>query len=114
MIFCHITVYALYAANPVPSDTASDGTDPMSMSIDVKGEGAIIACVGGQDPSNPAPTWTWSGLVEDYDATSQPEISMSSASQVYGSAQTGITITATPSASVLAGCAVAAAFQPTG
>lgn len=84
----------LQSTTPVATDT-SGGTSPMTGSTNVSAGGAAfgvaISTTGGAD------TFTWSGLTERYDV-SQNVGAMSGASDDFASAQSPLSISATPTA----------------
>ena len=90
MLRCVVTLYRATGINPTPSDTdSSTATDP-TCNLDIPAGGFAIgaACVGSV-----AGSFTWTGITEDYDAATE-SFTMSSASDEFVSAQTGLTITA--------------------
>lgn len=98
---CAIGVWAMYGADSAPhdSDTSLIG-DPASASIDVPAGGAAFAAVCNRRIGNNN-TYSWTGLSEDFDLQSLSDSSddgASGASEVFSAAQTGLTVTATPSA----------------
>ena len=91
----HVSVYVLdNLASATPTDTASDNNEhPPSTTIDISAGGVAIA-VAAQTATGATTTWT--NLVEDYDAqTAVDGDVMSSASDAFEAAQTGLAITAT-------------------
>lgn len=89
---CAIQAYRVLGIDSATaSDTgASTAADPTT-SLDIPAEGvAIGACMsGGVDMRV-----TWTGLTEDYDATTESFLSATSAHDEFVTAQTGLTITA--------------------
>lgn len=102
---------ALWSAVGISSATASDtdssitGTAP-TMSIDVPAGGFAVA-VGCE---NALTTATWTGLTERSDT--QAEITMTSASDEFASAQTGLSVTITFASTVADEIGVIASWAP--
>jgi len=91
---CGIGVYALYGASSSAHATQTDttySTDTVSVSIDVPAGGVCFAI--GTGTAIDAST-TWTGLTEDYDAVEESGNRHTGASDLFASAQTGLTVSA--------------------
>lgn len=96
----HIGVWAIYgAASSTPHDSGTSTADPGAVSgIDVPAGGVAIGASAILDGSTGG-TFTWTNLTEDYDVNGEASNEQySGASGEFAAAQSGITITADPSA----------------
>lgn len=110
---CSITIYRLINAATTAYHVQTDNTvttNALSVSLNIPGFGAAVGGVHFLTGGSPATT-TWTGLTEDVDGTVEADVSRSSASGRFASAQTGRTVTATASTGV-EGALVAASFKP--
>ena len=114
---CDISVYRLVGlASATAFDTDTDTSSATaSLSIDCEAGGCVIAGSAFSNPSND--TQTWSGITEDTDLyvndTLTTDHNHSAASQVFLTAQTGLSVTCAWGGSAAnAQAAVAAAFSP--
>ena len=90
-----IGVYRVIGAASAAYATASDNdSDPLTATIDIPADGVLI-CGAGEGT---AATWSWTNADEDYDETIEAGDNQSGASKAYDTFQSGITITANPSA----------------
>jgi len=112
LTYVGIGVYALYGANATPSDTAGSNTNPNpSNTINVVAGGCAISAV--EIRSNTNRTVTWTGLTEEYDAVvGNNDDSHSGAADQFPTAQTGLTVQATPSGSVARNTLGIIAYEP--
>lgn len=78
------------------TDDAVSLDDPPSASIDCEAGGAILGAYGGQ--SSDSPTVAWTNLTEDFESLIELRV-FSTAHDEFASAQSGLSITATPSSS---------------
>lgn len=106
---CGIGVWAIYGAGSAAHDTATSTASPGSVSLDVPAGGVAIAACTAQNPV----TTTWSGLTENYDENIESgDQSHSGASLAFESAQSGLSITSTYSATPSARSMAAVSFGP--
>jgi hypothetical protein len=93
---CSVIIYSALNIGPI-SDVAYDTADTgnvMSADLDVTVNGIAIGFCSNNDSSV---TFTWSGLTENVDATTEGARSYTGASAAISAAETGKTITATMS-----------------
>lgn len=101
---CYIGVYAATGLNSTtPTDTIEDNSDPLSGTIDCDAGGFIVGV--GQTASNGA-SFTWAGITEDFDGDFDV-FEPTGAHGNFASAQTGLTVSLTPTAFTRALMAVA-------
>lgn len=102
-----IGVFALYGAGLTVWDSFTSTANPPTGTIDCPIGGVIIGTVSTQSESG-ANTFSWSGLTEQYDATTENNSSHTGAFDLFAGGASNTTITITPSGAVLdAACAVA-------
>jgi hypothetical protein len=94
--FCAMGVWAVYGAGTTKYNSATSNStgSPISASINSPAGGVIIAAsaIGGGG------TWTWTNVTENFDATHRSgNRNYSGASLAYAAAQTGLSVSATPS-----------------
>lgn len=109
---CSIGVWAAYdLQSSTPTATLTSIANPQTGTINVSAGGILIAAANDFN-SVPSPgTFAWTGPTENYDAQLvATNLFYSGASSAYATAQTGLTVTATPSA-FSAGSMAAAAFR---
>lgn len=114
MTSCAISLYRLIGASSTVHDTGSDITESgnaLSDTINVVSQGVLIACVNWEGSAG-ARTTTWTGPTEDVDTTIEGNFTYSSASKLYLTTQTGITITATASGTLAEAALAIASFKP--
>lgn len=112
MVRAHIAVFRLVGINPTPVDVDSHGIAGSSSAARTVTLDSVAGgyAVGAYVASGASTTASWSGVTEDYDFSY--EASGNRASGGHGStAGTSVTVTATPSGSVLDGILIAATFQ---
>ena len=111
---CSISLYRLIGASSTAHDTGSDIAltgNALSDTMNVVSQGVLIACVDWLG-NGAARTTTWTGPTEDVDETIEGNFTYSSASKLYVTTQTGITITATASGTLTAAALAIASFKP--
>jgi hypothetical protein len=91
-----IGVWALYNANSTATATATNSSNPLSTTINVPANGALV----GIARSGASSTFTWTNLTENYDTiTPTNSVGWSGASATFATAQTSLAITATQTVS---------------
>lgn len=94
---CGIGVFRIVGAESAAHDTGgSAAAGAGSDTLDIPANGVAVG-VAGTNP-NGIPTWTWTGLTEDYDAggiITASDGSHTGASDAFATTQTGLSITAT-------------------
>ena len=103
-----IGVYRLLSS-AASSTMGSNALTPTG-TIDCPANGVIVGCVC-QQGSAPL-TFTWTGITEKYDETCEGNTTQSGAFDAFATAQTGRTITATPSGVALDAAMAVASFGP--
>jgi hypothetical protein len=94
---CEIYVFAVTGLNSItPTDTASSTASPPSDTINCDAGGVIIGVAG---TAVDASSFTWVGITERADSSVADTFTASAASGDFATAQTGLTITATPASS---------------
>jgi len=106
---CGIGVWAVYGAESSAHATAadSDGSDPLSVSLNCPAGGVVIAAAFNSNGS----TFTWAGVTENYDEVVEGANTHTGASDAFATTQTGLAISCDPSASSDQGL-VAASWGP--
>lgn len=98
-----IAVYAATVASTSPFSTntaqVTGGTSSISATISCQAGGFVLGVVCGNSTGGRTYTWT-GGYTKDYDQANGGSVSteFSGVSQEFGSAQSGVTVTATPAA----------------
>lgn len=106
---CGIGVWAMYGAQSSASATAGSIANPMSVSINVPAGGCAI----GSLVDSQSNTWTWTGITKRFDEFVNATVSnQSGASDQFGAAQTGLSITATPSLTPSDNAMIVTAWAP--
>ncbi len=102
--------YNLNSTTPTASNSVASTTTP-STTLNISAGGFAVGYVMVRK-GTPNPTFTWAGLTERLDANIGTSIDHTAADAAFASAQTGLTISATPSSSPLAvGALVVASFR---
>ena len=109
---CYLGVWSAYGvSSSTPTTSATSAANPSVMSsINVSAGGIAIGASNIFDVGGTG-TFTWTNLTKDYDADGEGSNEQySGASAAFASAQTGISITATPSAADRC-CGIAASWR---
>lgn len=94
---CGIGIWAAYnILNDTALATAFDSTSSLSTTLSIPAAGIAVGYAGATGAS--APTYTWAGLTETFDETVEPNSTHTGANLNAPMIQTGLTVTATPSA----------------
>ncbi|MDP6584476.1 MAG: hypothetical protein QF535_07450, partial [Anaerolineales bacterium] len=114
-----IGVWAMYGAETNAYAVADANNNPLSNTIDVPANGVIIGtAVDGFTGAGRASAWAWTNLDEDFELDSETTHLHTGASKTFAAAQTGLTITATPTGGpdepVMALASWGPAYPPTG
>lgn len=109
---CSVGVWAAYdLQSSTPTATLTSTANPQTGTINVSAGGILIAAAFDFNGVPTAATFTWAGPTERYDAQFvATNLFYSGASDAYAAAQTGLTVTATPSV-FTAGAMAAASFR---
>jgi len=111
----YIAVWAVYDANTTADDTGSDtqypGNTPYTTTLDVPAIGGAIAC-STDSAGGGAATHTWAGLTEDFDLNFKGSQAGSGSHKVLTTAQSGITVSSTPSKNTHQGSLCCASWGP--
>lgn len=107
-----IGIFALYnITSQTPTAIFTSGANPATGSINISAGGVALAAVFAFHASS-ALSYTWAGLTERYDQQFvATNLAYSGASDQFVTAQTGLTVTATPSVTPAAISMVTAAFR---
>ena len=103
---CGYAAWAMYGASASASDTATDGDTSPSFTIDVPAGGYLIAAAVPSAGS--VATATWTGVTENFDEVMLNNTTQTGGSDAFAAAQTGRTVSFSPSTG-LSLCAMAAA-----
>lgn len=107
---CGVGVWAVYDSDTSAHDTLVSSAVPGTGTIDCPDGGVII---GGYTISSSASrTFTWAGIDENYEHTMQWALTATGASKAFETAQTGLTVTCTPSGSASHKSMAVASFGP--
>jgi hypothetical protein len=94
-----IVLLPVYGINPTVVDTADDSSDPYTVTIDCPAGGIIVGVATGNNSA--AATIAWTGGFADTDKivtdTNMEDGPISAAAKIFSAAQSGLSITATPS-----------------
>lgn len=99
----------LTSSTPTGTAAGTVNSDPQSTTINVSAGGALIAYTMAVDGAGA--TYSWAGPAEQFDETIESSTAQSGASTDYGTAQTGLTVSADNSGAVTSSAMVAAAFR---
>lgn len=109
MLRCAIQLYRVVGLDSgTPSGTWSNAVLNPQVSVDIPAGGFGVACALAQSSTAAA---TWAGLTEDYDAIVDSQICATSASGVFASQQTGLTVQSSFTSGTVHGI-LAAAWAP--
>lgn len=106
---CSIGLWAAYGINPTAYATGESVASPPSTTLNIPAGGIAVGIAASNDGGN---TWTWTGLTEGYDGTSEGPRTVTGAGSAFGAAQSGLTITATPSGTATKPVMALASFSP--
>lgn len=110
--FCGAAVFAAYnLLSSTATDTGSSTANPATGTMNISAGGVGVAYAAAYAAASR--TFTWAGLTERVDEDVEAALfdTHSAASAAFASAQTGLTVTATPSAAVSAISLVRASFR---
>lgn len=109
---CNIGLWALYdLSSATATDTDSSTSSTGSVNLDISAGGVAIG-FSNTFTSASARTFTWSNLTENFDVAYEGNNqSVSGASAAFATAQSGLTISSTPSAGVTSATHIFASFR---
>lgn len=106
-----IGVWAAYGLNSATATATNTSTaNPATATLNISAGGVAVGYEGVAG-SGAVRTFTWTNLTEDFDETTEPNGSHTGASGAFGTAQTGLSITSTPSGAVINTSFAIAAFR---
>ena len=107
---CGYAAWAMYGANASAHDTATDGDTTPSFTIDVPAGGYLIAAAT-QTGSSSTPTATWTGVTENFDENMLPRTTQTGGSIALADADSGRTVSFSPSVGISLCAMSAASFE---
>lgn len=111
---CKIIVWSIYGAEIAVHDNKTDtaqGTDAATNTLDIPARGVAVA--GNINRATSGNTTTYAGLTESVDETFAGNITCAAAEDRFSALQSGLTISSTPSISILDAVITMASWGPT-